>query len=478
MLFGAVLYGPTLASGNEGITYTIRMSEAGYEPANITIRVGDTVGFANVGLYGRWPASNIHPTHSVYPGTHIDKCHTSDGVGMFDACTEMMPGETFYFTFHEPGNWRYHDHITPDFNGVIVVEGEKEVVEKSFWKRFVEFLSNKWAELVQMREVSELANTTSVQDWNIVETVENKTELELLLRTFGAEAVMSRLLEETGGGTVIDCHNQAHEVGRIAYLVYGAEVFETGDESCHSGFYHGAMESFISDTGTTNIATNIEQLCDVFGTRFGLFECLHGVGHGVLAYEDYDLLRALDVCGELSTEFAQTSCYGGVFMENVVVGQGLGSTPGHTTSWLRYDDPHYPCNVLDANSVRAEQCYLMQTSWMLQLANHDFETVAPMCEDAPANLRSTCYISFGRDAAGHSLREPAAILEKCAYIESNQSDYNACVYGAVNVILDFWGAKHSNQAQEFCAQINNQEAREECNGIIEFRLIDIFQPRT
>ena len=69
-----------------------------------------------------WPASALHPTHTVYPGSDIQKCGTSEGDKIFDSCTGLNKGESFSFTFNEKGDWRYHDHLNPNLNGVITVQ--------------------------------------------------------------------------------------------------------------------------------------------------------------------------------------------------------------------------------------------------------------------------------------------------------------------------------------------------------------------
>ncbi|MEK7148275.1 MAG: hypothetical protein AAB758_03170, partial [Patescibacteria group bacterium] len=105
---------------------------------------------------------------------------------------------------------------------------------------------------------------------------------------------------------------------RLAYEIYGPSVFAKGNSSCHAGYYHGAMEALLKERGTKNLAANINEICSNFKTGYSTFECLHGVGHGVMAYDSYDLPRALTTCGGFETAFAKSSCYGGAFMENIV----------------------------------------------------------------------------------------------------------------------------------------------------------------
>lgn len=87
---------------------TITMGEEDYEPSEVTMQAGDTVTFVNAASTDRWPASDIHPTHGIYPG--------------FDPKRPVPPSESWSFTFERRGRWRWHDHLRPSITGRITVE--------------------------------------------------------------------------------------------------------------------------------------------------------------------------------------------------------------------------------------------------------------------------------------------------------------------------------------------------------------------
>lgn len=477
-LFLALPFGQVVA--HTGTTHSILMTESGFEPDTVEILQGDIVLFVNKDVAERWPASNIHPTHTVYPGSDIKKCSTSDTGALFDACRGLATGETFSFVFTEVGRWRFHDHLVPRHTGEIIVREDPDFVVQnapesegsSFLVRIYEGMKGFFARVyraVFKRDVA--AYLTDVRIFDIAHDDEKLTEAVTIA---GPREVMDALLEEAGGGREIDCHQEAHQIGRISYTVFGAAVFEEGDPSCHSGFYHGAMEAFLAEKGTADLAENIENLCSTFDTSFGVFECIHGVGHGVMAYEDYDLLVSLDVCDELKDTFSSRSCYGGVFMENIVAAQGLGAVPGHETEWVRDSDPHYPCSLFEPGSHREFDCYQMQTSWMLSLENFDFPAVLQQCLAARESAREACFISFGRDAAGFSLRDPHEILAICDDVPRERGYYSNCLYGGLNVIIDFWGSKLEHQGDEFCSLVEEEAMRADCYKTLEARKAGIF----
>lgn len=99
--------------------HTVEITDSGFVPSEITIAKGDTVTFVNMGG-SSWPASNIHPTHTIYPGSDISKCGT--GAAIFDACRGLAEGESFSFKFDEVGEWKYHDHLRASLRGTVTVQ--------------------------------------------------------------------------------------------------------------------------------------------------------------------------------------------------------------------------------------------------------------------------------------------------------------------------------------------------------------------
>lgn len=100
----------------------ISATDSGFSPSSITIKKGETITFMSESLQPAWPASAIHPTHTVYPGSNIAKCGTTEENGIFDSCKGLLKGEAWSFQFDIPGTWKYHDHLNPSQYGTIIVE--------------------------------------------------------------------------------------------------------------------------------------------------------------------------------------------------------------------------------------------------------------------------------------------------------------------------------------------------------------------
>ena len=85
-------------------------------PSELKIKKGDSVIWINFDSEAHWPASNLHPTHGMYPAS--GGCVGSK----FDACKSLMSGESFEFIFNDVGSWGYHDHLNTAFTGTVIVE--------------------------------------------------------------------------------------------------------------------------------------------------------------------------------------------------------------------------------------------------------------------------------------------------------------------------------------------------------------------
>lgn len=80
-----------------------------FEPANLTVSLGQTVCFMNQDSAEHWPASNDHPSHLIYP--------------QFDPKQAVAPGSQWCFTFDRVGSWGFHDHLRPYILGTVIVTG-------------------------------------------------------------------------------------------------------------------------------------------------------------------------------------------------------------------------------------------------------------------------------------------------------------------------------------------------------------------
>lgn len=258
------------------------------------------------------------------------------------------------------------------------------------------------------------------------------------------------------------CHPITHVIGREAAAGFSdvSEAFAHGDSFCWSGYYHGVMEKVIGKIGKKNLPQQVDGICaKLHAARpysFDDYNCVHGLGHGVMAITNDELFESLKLCDNLTDQWNRSSCWSGAFMENVIV-----DGKNHFTKYLRPSDPLYPCNAADEQYKQT--CYLMQTSYMLKVMNGDFRKVFDLCEKADAGHTETCYQSLGRDASGRSVSNVAQTKATCL-LGKDYTQQSNCVIGAVK---DFISYLHDDvRAKELCAALPDN-LREVCTSTAE-----------
>lgn len=161
----------------------------------------------------------------------------------------------------------------------------------------------------------------------------------------------------------------------------------------------------------------------------------------------YDLLKSLAFCDAFGGPWERESCYGGVFMENIVAFQerrrGVQLVDQHEHShgrahdnsnaqqsasgFLNPQDLLYPCSVLHDKYLQS--CYLMQASALLTFLNYDFAQAFPQCERVPVPYDVTCARSLGREISGFTIRNIERAKELCGLGQGDQ--VQQCLIGAV-----------------------------------------------
>ena len=235
------------------------------------------------------------------------------------------------------------------------------------------------------------------------------------------------------------CHRITHAVGAGALARFDGDpgkALARGSVFCASGYYHGILERSLLGKPKEQIGPISQRICsaaDIRRTDFIHFQCVHGLGHGLMITTGYDLPGSLDYCDELETDWERESCRGGVFMENSQ------SSYGTRSRWLKDDDLLYPCNW-----VREEhkyQCYLIQLARIGPALGFDWEQVSNTCRAADQGYVEVCFQSVGREASGKVRHDPQRILAVCRVAGDMERE---CVYGAArDVTYNDAGARRS-----------------------------------
>ena len=363
-------------------TRVIEITPSGFNPSEVTIDESSSVIFLNKDSQDRWPASNIHPTHEIYPG--------------FDPKRPIKPSESWSFK-PKVGVWKYHDHLLPHQRGAITVVAEDSTTSNTpnspkvnlveqvkswmsqIWTKFKSFfnpLSKQYKALTsedfmklssdqQFAELKKMADSNAPKSWQYIKD------------TFKGQA-----------GSSGNIHDLAHLSGS---LIYGKSGFD-GIKHCSSEFAFGCYHGFLDEA----FKKDLDHLIDAqnacmklaSGITGPVASCIHGIGHGVASfYSTNDLKGSLLSCRKLTQ--GQEYCFDGVFMEFVR------SAP---EAFFKKEDPLYPCNELEKEYGYAYSfaCGRNQPSLLMSRFSLGFDQVVTVCLNSSSTpFKQACFDSLG-----------------------------------------------------------------------------------
>lgn len=241
-----------------------------------------------------------------------------------------------------------------------------------------------------------------------------------------------------------NCHRIAHTMGAAALARFKNKVADAmlgGNAICASGYYHGIIEQAFYGVSRDKIQAKAKTMCSdptLRAQTFLAYQCVHGLGHGLMLYTAYDLPGSLDICDGLAEGFDATSCTGGVFMENFATSRGAKS------EYVKKDDLIYPCN--DVSEDHKYYCYLLVTANILPAVKYDFKKAAKVCLESERDWIDECYQSYGRDVSGTVRTDAKRAIVMCGYAKGRWE--SECIYGVSKDIVNT--DANGDRAAKFC----------------------------
>ncbi len=361
---------------------TIIERDDGFHPRVLTIKAGETVTFKNERKKFFWPASDFHPSHTLYAA--------------FDAKEPLKSGATYSFTFTEPGVYPFHDHLAAYMFGVIrVANAQGEIPDTC-------------------------AQDGSFNCW--------MKRIYLILAEQGVDAAYDEVAklyatEPEFPGT---CHYIAHNIGLASFQLYRNDMKKLLSPQatvCAAGFYHGFMEGYLGGSGSPKEAG---VMCDAIGKKLGTMspdarlQCYHGIGHGAIetavstlgtANIHEMLAQAVHMCEEASDGASERyRCVSGAYngIDNFFIGEQYGLS-------LQKSDVRELCRAQP--DVYKEACYGELNAVAKDLAKDDMRKALAYIlaiKDTAYIARSVEYVAgiYGiQYAMNRSLYEFAASCE-------------------------------------------------------------------
>lgn len=89
-------------------THVIHITKYGFTPQKVEVVQGSTIQFINDDRVPHWPASDPHPTHTIYPE--------------LDSKQGLVFKGKFEFKADKVGIWEFHDHLSPTHKGQLIID--------------------------------------------------------------------------------------------------------------------------------------------------------------------------------------------------------------------------------------------------------------------------------------------------------------------------------------------------------------------
>ena len=244
----------------------------------------------------------------------------------------------------------------------------------------------------------------------------------------GAHVALAALARQASGSDAVaaECHRITHGIGGATLARDRGQVGRAlagGGPYCGSGFYHGVLDHAFAKVPVTQLGVAARRFCSTAAIRaeaFLAFNCLHGLGHGLMIRTGLDLPQALHACAALGVAQDRSVCDTGVFMENFF------SSYGGQSPWVRNDNLLYPCTTVPR--VEKAPCYANVTSWVLKHHRGDYLEVSRWCARADTGFHGVCAQSLGRDISADAGHVPAAVARGCLGLPAG--DQPDCFFGA------------------------------------------------
>lgn len=366
-------------------TYNVKITKDGFEPLQLIIEKGTQVVFKNEDTVSRWPASNVHPTHTIYPE--------------FDPKKPVEPDESWQFQFRKSGRWAYHDHLLPHQRGEVVVKGDESFKEKL--TNFLNWLFTQVTKLFSRPTQPSAANPDSFKKMQFGERLRI---LESLNKQSPKEAwnfLQKVYLGDEGARG--PSHDLAHFVGGLIFEKDGFRGIATCTPTFAFGCYHGFLDKAFEKS--LDRLSEAQKACQSLGNSGPVSSCIHGIGHGVASfYQTSDLSNALSACDKLTQ--GSNYCHDGVFME---------FARNASKDFYKRQDPLFPCSSIDEKYVFS--CGRNQPQVLIQRFQYSFDKVVTLCSQAlNKNFKDACFDALGFYTVSVSNGNPEFIVRECMKI--------------------------------------------------------------
>lgn len=281
--------------------------------------------------------------------------------------------------------------------------------------------------------------------------------------------------------TGIDMHLLGHLVGGILYKEKGIEGIKFCTEDFRNACSHTIVIGLLFDRGEEALA-DIARVCREAPGGYGAYTmCFHGLGHGFLAYKEYDMEGAIELCKKTGT-IEYIECVGGIVMEMMAGVHDLEKWKAQVGKYFKEDDPFYPCTAPFMPQDAKVVCILYITPHLFEAAGANLSFPDPkyykkalsFCErlEEDRGARGACFQGFGKEfvvlAKGRDIRrisemtedELSNVISWCRERDEEEG-FKGCLKGALQSI--FWGGENDPSTSiAFCNTAKEASIKDFC----------------
>jgi hypothetical protein len=304
-----------------------------------------------------------------------------------------------------------------------------------------------------------------------------------LANTKGA-AYAYEVLKRTELAAGTDYHLLAHAVGDVLYKQQGIEGIKVCTNDFRNACSHSVVIGIFRKDGLRALDAIAKACKEAPGGKGAYTMCFHGLGHGVLAYTEYNMEDAVKLCQKTGTkEYYQQEyieCVGGVTME---MANGVHDIPQWEKMYPMYfskDNPLSPCNRAFMPAMVRPQCYVYLTPKLFEAAGtignspspDEIDTAFSYCDQIPftdQKSRNECYGGFGKEfivlAQGGDIRQMETLTKPqlqrvtdwCELADRFDA-IQSCLDQAANSL--YWGGENSwDTSVGLCSTVGNEQKK-------------------
>ena len=282
-----------------------------------------------------------------------------------------------------------------------------------------------------------------------------------------------------------DLHLFGHGIAKDIYREKGVRGIQLCTNDLRNACSHEIVVGVFSDGGLSRLKDIREACYEAPGGKGAYTMCFHGLGHGVLAYADYDFKEAVNICGSVGTpEYAgreAVECVGGAVMEMMAGVNDPTAWEKQKDKYLKKGDPLSPCDMDFMPDEARDICYTYLTPNLFVSAGANLSSPQPkyfkkaigFCDSIKdVGNRRACYGGFGKEfvvlANARDIQNVSdmgatklRLIHEWCSSSGNDAAARECTASALQSL--YWGGENNFRVGiRFCENTPDSSMKEEC----------------